>query len=76
MLAKSFRPRARLVVGAMASALSLSLSVSLAPGLTAGAAHADGALPYVPWSSYLAGWTDEYVPTSENDCVAGRSYCL
>jgi hypothetical protein len=28
------------------------------------------------WSSYLAGWTDEYVPTSSNDCVAGREKCL
>ncbi len=33
-------------------------------------------VPYVPWSSYLAGWTDEYVPTSDNDCAAGRSQCL
>ena len=33
-------------------------------------------LPYVPWSSYLAGWTDEYVPSSDNDCVAGRPSCL
>jgi hypothetical protein len=31
---------------------------------------------YVAWSSYLAGWTDEYVPTSDNDCVAGRDNCL
>jgi hypothetical protein len=30
----------------------------------------------VPWSSYLQGWTDAYVPTSENDCVAGRDPCL
>jgi hypothetical protein len=30
----------------------------------------------VAWSSYLAGWTDEYVPTSSNDCVAGRDSCL
>ena len=33
-------------------------------------------LPYVAWSSYLAGWTDAYVPSSDNDCVAGRSNCL
>lgn len=76
MLAKSLRPRARLIAGAMVSALSISLSMAVAPGLTTGAAHADGALPYVPWSSYLAGWTDEYIPSSENDCVAGRSNCL
>ncbi|GAA2149642.1 hypothetical protein GCM10009844_29520 [Nocardioides koreensis] len=30
----------------------------------------------VAWSSYLAGWTDEYIPTSDNDCVAGRDKCL
>ena len=30
----------------------------------------------VAWSSYLAGWTDEFVPTSDNDCVAGRDSCL
>ncbi len=33
-------------------------------------------VPYVPWSSYLAGWTTAYVPASDNDCVAGRSPCL
>jgi hypothetical protein len=42
---------------------------------SAGQAHAD-LVPYVPWSSYLAGWTDEYVPSSDNDCVAGRPNCL
>jgi hypothetical protein len=30
----------------------------------------------VAWSSQLAGWTDEFIPTSENDCVAGRDKCL
>jgi hypothetical protein len=39
-------------------------------------ARADDVLPFVPWSSYLPGWTDEYVPSSENDCVAGRPPCL
>jgi hypothetical protein len=72
MLARSLRPRVRLMVGAIASALS----ISLAPGLVTASAQADDVLPYVPWSSYLPGWTDEYVPTSENDCVAGRSNCL
>ena len=50
--------------------------MSLVPAVTTGSAHADGILPYVPWSSYLPGWTDEYVPSSENDCVAGRDSCL
>lgn len=76
MLAKSLCSRARLLVAATASTLTMSLPLSIAPGLTSGAAHAEEVLPYVPWSSYLAGWTDEYVPTSENDCVAGRSNCL
>ena len=42
---------------------------------TAGPARAD-VLPYVPWSTYLPGWTDEYIPSSDNDCVAGRPACL
>ena len=42
---------------------------------TASPAQAD-LVPYVPWSSYLPGWTDEYVPSSDNDCVAGRPTCL
>jgi len=32
--------------------------------------------PNVAWSSHLAGWTEEHVPSSENDCVAGRDNCL
>jgi len=43
--------------------------------LTTTAAQADTAL-YTPWSSSLPGWTDEFIPTSDNDCVAGRSNCL
>ena len=31
---------------------------------------------YIPWSAYLGGWTDEHVPTSANDCVAGRPACV
>jgi hypothetical protein len=42
---------------------------------TAGPARAD-VVPYVPWSSYLPGWSDDYVPSSDNDCVAGRPRCL
>jgi Family of unknown function (DUF5995) len=42
--------------------------------LTGGQAQAD--VLYVPWSAYLGGWTDEYVPTSANDCVAGRPACV
>lgn len=31
---------------------------------------------YVPWSAYLKGWTDAYVPSSANDCPAGRPTCV
>lgn len=72
MLARSLRRRVRVVVVATVSVLA----ISIAPVATTGPAHADGVLPYVPWSSYLPGWTDEYVPSSENDCVAGRNSCL
>lgn len=34
------------------------------------------AVPEVPWTSYLAGTTDAYIPSSEDDCTAGRSSCL
>lgn len=55
---------------------AVALSMSLVPALTFDAAYADDGLPYVAWSAYLPGWTDEYVPSSENDCVAGRNNCL
>jgi len=72
MFRSSVVRRARAIVGGLAGAVIVSL---LTVGATAGPAHAD-LLPYVPWSSYLSGWTDQYVPTSDNDCVAGRSNCL
>ncbi len=55
------------VVGALAA-------VVLGSTITA-PAEAD-LLPYVPWTSYLPSWSDEYVPSSANDCVAGRDRCL
>lgn len=60
--------RKSLVVAATAVASTMGAVVA-AP------ARAD-VVPYVAWSSSLSGWTDEYVPTSENDCVAGRPNCL
>jgi hypothetical protein len=47
----------------------------LTVGATSTPANAD-TIPYVPWSSYLSGWTDEFIPSSDNDCVAGRANCL
>jgi hypothetical protein len=63
----------RTTVGVVSAAVVTSL---LAVGTTATPAHADELLPYVAWSSYVDGWTDEYIPSSDNDCVAGRSNCL
>jgi hypothetical protein len=45
-------------------------------GATATASPAGAELPYVAWAVYLPGWTEEYVPSSDNDCVAGRAACL
>jgi hypothetical protein len=32
--------------------------------------------PYLPWSSVLPGWNDQFDPGSDNDCAAGRASCL
>ena len=50
------------------------LSAALAVPAFAGPAQVD--TQYVPWSAFLPGWTDAYVPTSANDCVAGRRTCV
>jgi hypothetical protein len=53
------------------------LTGALVAALVSTAPPASGTTePNVAWSAYLSGWTDEYVPTSENDCVAGRATCL
>src|SRR6478672_8614773 len=31
---------------------------------------------YVAWSSLLPGWSDTFIPSSSNDCTAGRPSCL
>ncbi len=72
--AKSLLRRARWAGGVLTGALVAALVAALAAsGPSASASTTD---PNVAWSSYLAGWTDEYVPTSSNDCVAGRDNCL
>jgi hypothetical protein len=58
-----------------------ALGAGLAVALTAAALSVPTAAPahaglYIPWSSYLPGWTEEHIPSSENDCVAGRQACL
>ncbi|HEX2497960.1 MAG TPA: DUF5995 family protein, partial [Actinomycetes bacterium] len=37
---------------------------------------ADDPPPFISWSSLLPGLTDEYNPSSANDCVAGRMNCV
>jgi hypothetical protein len=32
--------------------------------------------PFIDWSSLLPGLTDAFVPSSANDCVAGRPNCI
>ncbi|MFL6157835.1 MAG: DUF5995 family protein [Marmoricola sp.] len=71
MYARFLLRRGRIAMGVLIAAV-LSSFVTI---VTTAPAHAD-LLPYVPWSSYLPGWTDQYVPSSDNDCVAGRSNCL
>lgn len=70
-----FRRSLRGVRTAVGAAVVAVVAALLSAGVST-PAHADGLLPYVPWSSYLSGWTDAYVPTSDNDCVAGRPSCL
>ncbi len=69
--AKSLLRRAAWTGGVLTGALVAAL---VAAGPTASASTATQ--PNVAWSSQLAGWTEEFVPTSENDCVAGRDTCL
>lgn len=53
--------------------LTGALLVALAGG---GSSASPSTQSNIAWSSQLQGWTDQYVPTSENDCVAGRAPCL
>jgi Family of unknown function (DUF5995) len=58
--------------------IAATVGAVVAPLLVAGvgASPARADVSYVAWSTYLPGWTDEYIPSSENDCVAGRATCL
>jgi uncharacterized protein DUF5995 len=69
MSARSVLRRARWTGGVLATALVCALAVA-GPGASA------SPQPNVAWSTYLAGWTEEFIPTSDNDCVAGRDKCL
>jgi hypothetical protein len=70
LFAKSLLRRARWTGGILAGALVAALFAAGPP-----TASAD-TLENVAWSSYLEGWTEEHIPSSENDCVAGRDNCL
>jgi hypothetical protein len=60
---------------AVATVVGLIAAPLLVTGVGVSPAHADD-LPYIAWTTYLPGWTDEYLPSSDNDCVAGRPSCL
>jgi hypothetical protein len=68
--AKSLFRRTRWTGGVLAVALVAAVFAAGGPSASA------STQPNVAWSAYLAGWTEEFVPTSENDCVAGRDNCL
>ena len=82
MFAKSCHPHARWTRRAVAGAVSAALTVCLVPALVistpaSASTLSDGSgVSNVQWTSYLAGTTDEFVPSSENDCTAGRDNCL
>ena len=57
-------------------AATLVLGLAASAGVPATSVPAQADVLYVPWSTYLPGWSDEYVPTSANDCVAGRRTCV
>jgi hypothetical protein len=59
----------------VASVTALVTAPLLVAGVGVSSAQADD-LPYLAWTAYLPSWTDQYVPTSDNDCVAGRPSCL
>src|SRR4051812_22333041 len=63
---KGERIMSRLIVAAAVAAALL-----IAPEAT----RADDP-PYVGWTQLLPGLTTQYAPSSENDCVAGRTRCV
>jgi hypothetical protein len=71
VLAKKRFRHARFIASGLAGVVAIPLLVA---GAAVNPAQAD--TPYVAWSAYLSGWTDEYIPSSDNDCVAGRPACL
>ncbi|GAB3764911.1 hypothetical protein FB382_000816 [Nocardioides ginsengisegetis] len=70
MLEKSMHRTTRWIGTVLTGALVAALAATGPP------ASAGTTQPNVPWSAYLSGWTDQYIPTSDNDCVAGRDKCL
>jgi hypothetical protein len=59
------------MVGVVRLGVLLALLFVAAPGV----ARADDP-PFVEWTALLPELTSEYVPSSENDCAAGRTRCV
>jgi Family of unknown function (DUF5995) len=55
------------------SVVSLLVAAALLPA--PGVARAEDP-PYVGWSELVPGLTTQFVPSSENDCTAGRIHCV
>lgn len=54
-----------------------AISLSLAATVVGGTSMARASEPtYVPWTDLLPSWTNEFIPTSENICVAGKPNCV
>ncbi len=65
------RSRARRLLALLLGVLG-SVLISMA---TPTPARADPPV-FIDWASLLPGLTDAYVPSSANDCVAGRPHCI
>ena len=69
------KQRVRWHARVLAATVGAVVTPVVVAGLGVSPARADD-LPYLAWTAYLPGWTDQYVPSSDNDCVAGRPSCL
>ena len=52
-----------------------TIAITTVTVVGSGTAQADDPI-FIDWTSQLPSWSDQYDPTSENDCVAGRSNCI
>jgi hypothetical protein len=68
--------RGRATVRRLVAALAALVAAPMGVLSVASPADASDEPLFVPWSAVLPGWSVDYEPSSENDCVAGRNSCL